>query len=94
MRYTAKVMKNISIAPALSPLNRPGAVNLEWVLEGQARKEAAALARFDAAWDAAHAEYLVEGKADWPEPPAREVPFSLPFAPSTKGKKRHGKKGK
>ena len=87
-------MKNISIAPTLSPLSRPGVVNLEWVLAGQARKEAAALARFDALWESAYNEYQTEGKADWPTPPPAEVPFALPFAPSTKGKKRHGKKGK
>jgi len=87
-------MQKITIAPVLSPLSRPGVVNLEWVLEGQKRKEAAALAKFDAAWESAHNEFLIEGKADWPTPPPVEIPFSLPFAPVRKGRKNHKKKGR
>ncbi len=86
-------MENNTFAPALSPLSRKGVVNVEWVVAGQARKEAAALAAFDAAWERAYAEFQVEGKADWPTPPPVEVPFALPFEPSRKGKKRH-RKGK
>ena len=84
-------MQKIAFAPALTSFVRPGNVRIDWVIDGHARKDAAALAKFDAAWDAAHAEYIVEGKTEWPEPPVCEVPFSLPFAPSTKGKRKHGK---
>ena len=75
----------------LAAFNRPGLVNIEWVLAGEARREAAALARHDALWEAAHAEYLAGENPEWPVPPVAEVPFALPFAPSTKGKRKHGK---
>ena len=86
-------MKTIQFTAPLAPIARVGAVNLEWVVAGAARAEAQALAKFDQAWEMAYNEFQTEGKCEWPTPPAVEVPFSLPFAPSTKGKRRH-KKGK
>jgi hypothetical protein len=70
-------------------VNRP--VNVEWIIAGDIRKEAADLAKFDAAWELANAEFLATGKADWPVPPAAEVPFVLPFEAPRKGRKNHRK---
>lgn len=86
-------MQKIAFVPALASVVRPGTVNVAWMVEGQKRAEAQALAKFDAAWDAAHADFLAEGKADWPVPPVAEAPFALPFEASRKGKRRHGKGG-
>ena len=86
-------MKTIQFTAPLAPLSRKGAVNVEWVIAGAARAEAAALAKFDAAWESAHAEFITEGKCEWPTPPVIEREFKLPFAPERKGKRKHGKKG-